>query len=102
MPVANIFNEMDVKTDPFAVCQLQGKCELAVGRLAGAALHYVLAGEGEIVFKNRPAVFLRPGSLVLIPAFEFHILRGHGVNNGQIPELKYIYINYLHSICEAA
>jgi hypothetical protein len=39
-----ILDEMDVKTDPFAVCQLHGKCDLAVGRLAGAALHYLLAG----------------------------------------------------------
>ena len=101
MPVAHILDEMEVLTDPFAVCELHGKCDLGVGSLPGATLHYVLAGEGEIVFKNRPTVRLQPGTLALIPAFEFHILRGRGAKNSLLAECFPVKLGLEHHIISA-
>lgn len=101
MSVAHILDEMEVQTDPFAVCELHGQCDLGVGSLSGAALHFVLAGEGEIVFRNRPNVRLQPGSLVLIPAFEFHILRGYGANNSVLPECHPADLGLEHYVASA-
>lgn len=102
MPVEHILDEMEVLTDPFAVCELQGKCDLSVGSLAGATLHYVLAGEGEIVFRNRPTVRLQPGTLALIPAFEFHILRSYGAKNNLLAECFPVKLGLEHHTISAA
>ncbi|MDA9009261.1 AraC family transcriptional regulator [Alphaproteobacteria bacterium] len=101
MSLARILDEMEVSTHPFAVCELQGKCELGVGRVAGATLHYVLSGEGEIVFENHPPVHLQAGSLVLIPAFQFHTLRGSGKPSAQIPECLPAELGLEHFIASA-
>lgn len=101
MLVTRILDELEVVTDPFAVCELQGKCDLGVGRLAGVALHYILAGEGEIIFKNRNSVQLQPGSLVLIPAYEFHILRGRGCNSSLLPECFPAELGLKHHVASA-
>jgi len=101
MPVAHVFDEMEVLTTPFAVCELHGKCDLGLGRLAGATLHHILAGEGEIVFKNRPSMPLYPGTLVLVPAFEFHILRGFGMKNGPLPECLPAELGLAHHVVSA-
>lgn len=81
-----IFDEMQIETDPFALCELQGKCDLGLGRLTGATLHYILAGQGEIVLQNRPHIAIKRGSLVLVPAYSAHTLRNFGKTGEPIPQ----------------
>ena len=102
MPVARIFDEMEVLTDPFALCELHGECDLCLGRDAGATLHYILVGEGEIIFKNRPKIPVQPGALVLVPAFEKHILRGFGAKSGLVPQSYPAELDLEHHVAAAA
>ena len=101
MTAAQILDEMEVNTDPFAVCELRGRCDMGMGRLPGACLHYVISGQGEIAFNNRHPLSVQAGSLVLVPAFEFHTLRGYGVKNGVVPECYPAELGLAHHIREA-
>lgn len=86
MSFEHIFEEMEITADPFALCELHGKCDLGLGRRSGATLHYILAGHGEIVFQDRPSVEVGPGSMVLVPGLQFHILRSFGESGRPIPK----------------
>lgn len=84
----HIFDEMEIKAKPFALCELHGKCDLGLGCLSEATLHYVLAGHGEIVFQDRSSIEVGRGSFVLVPAFRFHILRSFGDRSQPIPRCR--------------
>jgi AraC-like DNA-binding protein len=101
MTAARVLDEMEVLSEPFAVCELFGKCELSIGRLAGASLHYVLAGEGEISFEKRSPIPLQPRTLVLIPAFEFHIMRGKGTQNVPLPKCHPAELGLAHHVASS-
>jgi AraC-like DNA-binding protein len=85
MSFEHIFDEMDVEADPFALCELQGKCDLRLGCLSGATLHYILSGRGEITFQASPPIEVSQGSLVLVPALHSHTLRSYGETGQPIP-----------------
>ena len=36
MSFEHIFNEMEIKADPFALCELIGKCDMGLGHQSGA------------------------------------------------------------------
>ena len=78
MSFEHIFNEMEIDAQPFALCELQGQCSLGLGRQSGATLHYILAGQGELIFKGAPAIKVERGSLVLVPTLLAHTLRSFG------------------------
>ncbi len=101
MNTERILEEIEVAAEPFALCELQGKCDLGVGRLAGATLHYVLLGLGTINFRRRPSVAVRPGSLVLIPAFESHTLHSDGVLGTDIPQCQPAELGLEHIVATA-
>jgi len=86
MSLEHVFNEMDIDADPFALCELQGQCTLGLGSQTGAALHYVLAGTGELIFKDSPAIKIQEGSLVLVPTLLPHTLRSFGDAGHPIPD----------------
>ncbi len=86
MSYEHIFDELDIEADPFALCELQGRCDLGLGRQAFATLHYILAGEGEIVLDDRPSITVRSGTLVLVPAIQSHTLRCHGERGSPFPD----------------
>ena len=65
MSYEQLLNELEVKAEPFALCELQGRCSLGLPGQSGVTLHYILAGEGEIIFQGRAPVEVRTGSLVL-------------------------------------
>ena len=85
MSYEHIFDELEISTDPFALCELRGECNLGLGREPTATLHYVLSGEGEITLRGRNPVKISRGSLVLIPAMQSHSLRSFGDNSDPIP-----------------
>lgn len=74
----HVFDELEISTDPFAVCELKGSCDLGLGQDASATLHYILSGQGEIALRGRAALPIAAGSLVLVPALESHALRCFG------------------------
>ena len=88
MKFDHLFNEMDLETEPFALCKLHGSCDLGLGRLPEATLHYILAGNGEIVLRNHPSISVQQGSLILVPAHMFHILRGSGKTCCPVPDCR--------------
>ena len=98
MSYEHIFNEMQIEADPFALCELHGKCDLGLGRLTGATLHYILVGRGEIVFQKHPPIELKQGSLVLVPAHRAHTLRSFGETGRPIPICRPAKLNLEHHL----
>ncbi len=93
MNYEHIFDQLEISTDPFALCELHGKCDLNVGRDSNVSLHYILTGEGELAIQGIAPIKVKPGSLVLIPALKSHALRSYGVESDAHfqcapPELK--------------
>lgn len=86
MSFEHIFNELDIDAKPFALCELQGRCDLGMGRRSGATLHYILAGRGEILFQGRPHIGVERGTLVLVPALHTHTLRSFGEPGHPLPD----------------
>lgn len=81
-----IFERLDINATPFALCELQGKCDLGLARRSSATLHYLLAGRGEIVIRGLPSLPVDRGSLVLVPATLSHTLRSFGENGNPVPD----------------
>lgn len=93
MDFEHIFEQLEIATDPFAVCELQGKCDLEMGRDANVSLHYILTGVGALMRPGAPSIEVSSGSMVLIPALQNHTLRSFGESNDanlkcDPPELK--------------
>lgn len=88
MSYEHIFNELEITTEPFALCELRGASDLGLGQEASATLHYILAGEGEISIRNHPSIKVKAGTLVLIPALHRHSLRSFGALTDPIPSCK--------------
>lgn len=86
MNFEHIFDEMEISSDPFALCELQGQCALGLGSKAGATLHYILAGQGEIILKGHQPIKIQRGSLVLVPTILAHTLRADGASGKPIPD----------------
>ena len=80
MSFEHVFEQLEIETDPFAVCELRGKCDLSMGRDANASLHYILTGEGALMIPGAAEIRVAPGSLVLIPALQSHALRSFGTS----------------------
>jgi len=88
MSFEHVFDEMEIDADPFALCELLGRCDLGLGRQAFATLHYVLAGHGEILLGDRMTIHVEPGTLVLIPAVQPHTLRSYGERGHPLPACR--------------
>ena len=85
MDMNYILDEMEIRVDPFALCELNGACDLGLEKDAAATLHYVLAGAGELVISGRPPVPVSRGSLILVPALNTHVLRSFGAFGDPLP-----------------
>lgn len=102
MSFEHIFDEMEISADPFALCVLHGRCSMGMSGLASATLHYVLAGRGELVCRGRPPIAVRRGTLVLVPAFHPHTLRGFGEHGDPIPVCRPAELDLALHLHEAA
>lgn len=101
MSYEHIFEELQIFTDPFALCELRGACNLGLGRDASATLHYILAGEGEITLRGHKPLRVARGSLVLIPALQSHALRSFGTISDPVPDCKPAEVNLARLMSEA-
>ncbi len=84
----DVLDALEVRLEPFAVCELDGDCLLGLGPRSHAILHYVLGGQGEIQVGRGLATPVKQGSMVLVPAFTRHALRGFGVSGAPLPDCK--------------
>ena len=101
MGYEHVLDNMEVRTEPFALCELRGECELSLGRRPSATLHYILAGQGEIHLPGRHQIPVKKGTLVLIPAMHAHILRSHGNGGSLFPKCSPKNLNLAAHILEA-
>lgn len=88
MMFEDVLDALDVRLDPFALCEVKGEASLGLGRRPHAVLHYVLAGEGTIKVDGYPAISAAAGSVILIPAFSPHSLHVSGSGVGVFPECR--------------
>lgn len=100
MSYDHILDELEITTDPFALCELKGECDLGLGRDASATLHYILSGEGEIMLHGRAALRVERGTLVLIPALQNHSLRSYGTVRDPLPDCKPAALNLARLLAE--
>lgn len=96
MKFEHIFDELEITTNPFALCELRGSCNLGLDRDASATLHYILSGEGQITLRSRTPLKVSRGSLVLIPALQSHALHSFGTNSSLVPDCKPAALNLGH------
>ncbi|MEM7067576.1 MAG: AraC family transcriptional regulator [Pseudomonadota bacterium] len=88
MSFEQLLNEMEVNAEPFALCELQGRCSLGLPGQSGVTLHYILAGEGEILFQDRQPIQVKTGTLVLAPTKLSHTLRSFGGTANPLPDCQ--------------
>lgn len=91
-----ILNHLRVSADPFALCELNGRCDLGLGQASNVTLHYVLTGQGEILLPNQPSIPISKGSLALIPALQSHVLRSFGETSDPFPSCQPAGLNLLY------
>lgn len=96
MNYEHIFDNLEINSEPFALCELRGACDLGLGRDPSTTLHYILAGEGEVFVTGSPPIKVSPGSLVLIPAQQRHSLRSFGGPTVPVPACKPAALNLVH------
>lgn len=92
----DILDALDVRLDPFALCEVRGETSLGLGRRPHAVLHYVLAGQGTITVDGYPAISAAAGSMVLIPAFSAHSLHASGTGIDAFPDCRPLDVSMEH------
>lgn len=65
--VERFLDQLDVRLDAFGMCEIEEGFGLACAPMDGVVIHYVLAGEGAIVWDGG-RIALRPGTIAVIPA----------------------------------
>ncbi len=93
-----VFDALEIDADPFALCELHGRCQLGLGRQPNATLHYFLAGSGTITFDATRSVDVDAGTLVLAPAFLPHAINGSGRPGTPLPICKPAGLNIEHHL----
>lgn len=88
MNYEHIFDQLEISTNPFAVCELKGACDLGLGQDATATLHYILEGHGSLHLRGGADIPVKPGSLLLVPALQSHTLRSLGGVGTPLPDCK--------------
>jgi AraC-like DNA-binding protein len=98
MKLDHVFDNLEIQTEPFALCEIHGVCDVALKPDAAVTLHYVLAGEGDIVLPNRQSIPISEGSLVLVPALVGHKVRNHGALAAPMPKCQPAELHLMHAL----
>ncbi len=102
MQYNQILDEMEIKAEPFSLCELHGECSLGLGRLSGATLHYILAGNGECNLRDHANIPLSKGTMLLVPAHMSHSLLSFGHAETPLPECHPAALKLAHHISRSA
>lgn len=93
-----ILDELEITATPFALCELNGACDLGLGQLPTATLHFVLAGSGEVTLPGQAAIPVTRGDLILVPALNRHVLRSFGEPGPETPDCQADKLGLAHFI----
>ncbi|SLN52878.1 AraC family transcriptional regulator [Ruegeria meonggei] len=88
MSYDHIFDQLDIRTEPFAICEIHGTCHVALKPDAAVTLHYILCGEGQITMRGQAPIRITKGSLVLIPSLNSHEVLNDGATVVPGPSCK--------------
>ncbi|MCT4554275.1 MAG: AraC family transcriptional regulator [Pelagimonas sp.] len=102
MSYEHVFDQLEIAPDPFAVCELKGRCDLGLGQDATATLHYILRGTGSLHVRGAPDIPVGPGCLILVPALQRHSLRSTGGHSTPVPDCKPAELNLRHLLKDDA
>jgi AraC-like DNA-binding protein len=69
MTIETVLESLEIRMEPFALCDIHGQCVMGLAPDPHAMLHYVVAGEGEVRVGRAAPVALAPGSVILAPPF---------------------------------
>lgn len=79
MLVDKVVEGLDVVVEPFALCEIGAGSDLTIGELGWVTMHFVLAGEGQIVIGREKVVDLPRYSLCLVKReHDLHGTAGNG------------------------
>lgn len=78
MTFDHIFDHLDIRAEPFAICEIFGTCHVALKPDAAVTLHYILSGEGRIAMRGLPTMKVAAGSLAMIPSLSSHEVLNDG------------------------
>lgn len=78
LSVDKLLEHLDITVNPFAFCCSEAGAELTLGPRDESTIHYVLAGQGTLTFKNYPPFQLQRGTMVIAPTGSVHKLQGQG------------------------
>lgn len=62
-----LLNALEVRVEPFAICDVRCGCHLDVNAEACTTIHYTLSGSGQITVNKDKVVQLRADQIILIP-----------------------------------
>ncbi len=69
---------LDVRVDPFALCEVRGDGRLDMGRRDQPTIHYTLAGTGRFKVGDDPPILIAPHTVLIVPAGRAHGLEANG------------------------
>ena len=73
MLIERLLNNLSVSVAPFALCEVEGGCELAVDEHESVTVHFVLSGSGSVRVGRHIASF-QDHSLVIVPSGRRHLI----------------------------
>ncbi len=98
MTIDHVLEALEIRMEPFALCQVFGESTLGLGRRPVAILHYVLAGSGCAVIGDSAAIEVCTGSVLLVPPFMPHSLRGSGHPCRPLPDCRPLDLALAHFV----
>lgn len=98
MGIDRVLDSLEVRIEPFALCEIHGESTLGPGRRRVGVLHYILAGSGRMVVGQAAPVEVRPGSVLLAPAFVPHWLHGSGARGRPLPDCQPLDLGLHHYV----
>lgn len=101
MPIDHIFDQLDIRAEPFAICEIHGTCRVALKSDSAVTLHYILSGDGRITMRNQPPMEIATGSLLLVPSLNSHEVLNNGATVVPGPACKPAALNLAHILKRA-
>ena len=83
-----LVEQLELTVHPFALCRVGSGQRLSLGSRDQSTIHYVLAGDGALVFDGLPAYELHRGSIVIVPPGLAQEVVGSGGTSRNLEALK--------------
>lgn len=78
---------LDVRVEPFAVCDVRGDSHLALDASDTATVHYILAGAGTIRIAGGPVIDARAHTFMVVPSGVRQRIEAGGGSQATVPAL---------------